>query len=65
MNEGKEHLNFKRIIMYCKLMNYDLNDIKNMSDFEMGLWYKKTLQLIQNETDFRINTGMVLDAKEK
>lgn len=59
--EKKPHIIFRNIIKYCKLMNYDINDILKMSDNELRLWYKHVKDITENETNFRIMTGMTLD----
>ena len=46
-------------------MHYDINDILEMSDTELRVWYKRTLEMVQNETEFRIRTGMSLDKDGK
>lgn len=56
----KAHIEFKRIIQYCKLMNYDVNDILKMSDNELRVWYQRVTKITKNETEFRILTGMSL-----
>lgn len=61
----KPHETFKKIIQYCKLMNYDVNDILEMSDHELRLWYHRTLDMVNNETEFRIRTGMSIDSQGK
>lgn len=61
----KDHQVFKKIIQYCKLMNYDVNDILEMSDNELRLWYNRVLKMTKNEVDFRIETGMSIDSQGK
>ena len=61
----KDYQKFKRIIKYCKLMNYDVNDILNMSDNELRLWYTRVLRMTENEKDFQIRTGMTIDQGTK
>lgn len=58
MTSRKPHRAFRRIILYCKLMNYNVNDILKMSDQELKIWYNRVLDMTSNETDFRIKTGM-------
>ena len=58
----KPYLEFRNIIRYCKLMNYDINDILEMSDNELRIWYNRVINMISNETSFRIKTGISLDA---
>ena len=57
----KPHETFKKIIQYCKMMNYDVNDILEMSDQELRLWYHRVLSMTNNETEFRIKTGRIID----
>lgn len=60
-NKKKPHIIFREIIRYCKLMHYDINDILEMSDTELRIWYKRTLEMVDNPMEFRIRTGMNLD----
>lgn len=52
---------FRKIIKYCKLMDYDVNDILNMSDREMRIWYNRVVVMVMDESSFRIQTGMIND----
>lgn len=52
------HKSFKKIIQYCKLMNYDVNDILNMTDHELRLWYERVMELTENDIEFKLTTGM-------
>jgi len=61
----KPHQEFRNIIKYCKLMNYDVNDILEMSDHELRLWYNRVLKMTENETEFRIKTGLSIDEQGK
>ena len=61
----KPHQQFKKIIQYCKLMNYDVNDILEMSDHELRLWYHRITEITENETKFRILTGLSIDSQGK
>ena len=62
---SKPHETFKKIIQYCKMMDYDVNDILDMSDHELRLWYHRVLEMTENETDFRILTGRSIDNQGK
>ena len=59
--ESYEAFKFRKILKYCQLMGYDINDILNMSDHELRIWYVHVNEMIENETEFRIKTGMILD----
>lgn len=61
----KPHETFKKIIQYCDLMNYDVKDILNMSNHELRLWYHRVLDMVNNETEFRIKTGLSIDNQGK
>lgn len=61
----KPHREFRKIIQYCKLMNYNVNDILEMSDQELRLWYHHVKEMTENEKEFRIRTGMSLDNQSK
>lgn len=52
---------FRKIIKYCKLMDYDVNDILSMSDREMRIWYNRVVDMVMDESSFRIQTGMIND----
>ena len=52
---------FQRIIKYCKLMDYDINDILNMSENELLIWYRRVTEKVNNESNFRMQTGLVND----
>lgn len=52
---------FRKIIKYCKLMDYDVNDILSMSDREMRIWYNRVVVMVMDESSFRIQTGMIND----
>ena len=59
----KPHREFRKIIQYCKMMNYDINDILEMSDQELRIWYHHVKEMTENESEFRIKTGMSLDSQ--
>ena len=57
----EKHLEFKRIIQYCKMMNFNVNDILNMSSHELRLWYNRVTEMMNDEIRFRINTGRIIE----
>jgi len=59
----KPHREFRKIIQYCKMMDYDINDILEMSDQELRIWYHHVKEMTENESEFRIKTGMSLDSQ--
>ena len=61
----KPYMEFRDVIRYCKLMNYNINDILEMSDNELRIWYKRVLDMVSDETRFRIKTGISLDSAGK
>lgn len=56
----KPHQTFRKIIQYCKMMNYNVNDILDMTDHELRLWYHHVIDMMSNNTDFKIRTGMTI-----
>lgn len=60
-DKDKPYMKFKRILQYCKLMKYDIDEILNMSENELRLWYKHVLDIIDDETKFMIKTGISID----
>ena len=46
-------------------MHYDVNDILEMSDHELRLWYHRIIEITENETEFRILTGLSMDSQGK
>lgn len=60
----KDYEMFRKIIKYCKLVNYNINDILKMSDVELKVWYKKVGNMVKDETSFRIMTGLINDTNE-
>ena len=60
----KQHIKFRKIIQYCKLMEYDLDEILDMSDNELRLWYNRISDIAENEIAYTIRTGISLDDKK-
>ena len=57
----KNYKDFKKVMQYCKLMDYSIDDILNMSDNELRIWFNLVEKMTKNETEFRIKTGLSLD----
>lgn len=61
----KPHETFRKVIKYCDMMGYDIKDILDMSNHELRLWYHRVLDMVENETEFRIRTGLSIDKEGK
>ena len=57
----EEHIKFKRIIQYCQMMGYNVNDILNMTNHELRLWYERVVKMTEDEINFRIHTGRLME----
>ena len=57
----KPHVIFRRIIQYCKLMHYDIDEILNMSDNELRIWYNRMLKMSNDQFGYRIKSGIDID----
>ena len=57
----EDFLKFRCIVQYCKMMNYDINDILDMSTHELRLWYERVTKMMEDEIKFRINTGRIIE----